>query len=481
MSFIERSTVRVEQQRPPALRRRRPLPFYLRHNLCLQIIAVLAFVAAVPLCLYVSRYADWDAEYCSWPPTHERDQDRDLRMLLYGDPQIRGNGPRGHDPDLRTKLDIFGNDHFLGTVYRTLAKQLKPTHIVVLGDLISSQWIDDAEFARRARRFRNRIFEHPLKGAKGAPPVFWNLSGNHDIGYAHEVTDDRARRFEEHYGKLNFAVYADGYRAIVFNAMSIDGDPDDSEYGQSRHTLETREFLKQQMETEFWGTTILFMHVPLHKEAGVCVDDPYFSYYDPDSRRLIREQNMLSPETSSWLLDGFFTDGGHGFVVNGHDHEGCLVNHIKLMNGWVAEPISKGKTTYRHSFSPEPDESVVEITVRSMMGQFGGNVGLLKGFYQENNDDVTKFTFSLCTFGPQHTWWAATITFYLALIAGILSFIVFPLLIINRPPLYTRSRRESSPLLASEISILQSFSAAANRIAKLPAAAETAGARGKLE
>lgn len=356
----------------------RRLPFYLRHNICLQLIAVFSFIATVPLCLYVSKYADWDSEYCAWPDNGILDISKDVRMLLFGDPQIRG-GAR----DLRTRLDIVGNDHFLGALYETLARPLRPTHVVVLGDLFSSQWIDDAEFASRVRRYESRIFG---RNSAGDVPVFWNLSGNHDIGYAHEVTDARVKRFEEWFGKLNFVVYSDGWRAIVFNAMSIDGDPEDMDYGQGKYTVLVREFLQKQMDIEYHGTTILFMHVPLHKERGVCVDAPYFTYYDPSTRKQIREQNMLSKETTTWLLDGFFSDNGHGFVVNGHDHEGCMVNHVKLMDGWTVEPITKGKSTYKHSFTPEPDGNVLEITVRSMMGQFGGNIGLLKGRYMENYD-----------------------------------------------------------------------------------------------
>ncbi|KAK9460596.1 uncharacterized protein V1516DRAFT_421232 [Lipomyces oligophaga] len=399
------------------------LPFYLTINPLLMALSGIITLITIPLFVKTNYFAYLDTR-CDWP--NEQHHPNDIRMLLHGDPQIRG-GSSFSSPI--TKLDIFGNDFFLGHLHKKLFHLLNPSHVVVLGDLFSSQWIDDEEFEHRQHRYRKRIFRQ-LYGNIDGPgphrPLIWNLSGNHDIGYAHEVTDERVERFEKYFGKLNFVYYGYKWRAIIFDSMSIDGSLDDLDFGQGLRTKAVRAFLEEQMAVDFQGTTILLTHVPFHKEQGACVDPPFFSYYDEGTNRLIREQNMISRETSQWILEGFF-GYGHGLIINGHDHEGCMVIHQKMEQQWEAQPLAKGETSYDYTFEPEDDSRVLEVTVRSMMGQYGGNSGLLYGSYSDNREDFSKFKFTLCVFGSQTKWWVATIMLTLSAITLMLSFLILPI------------------------------------------------------
>ncbi|KAK9469228.1 Metallo-dependent phosphatase-like protein [Lipomyces arxii] len=354
---------------------------------------IILFATAI-LGLYTYFYPSFDSEHCSW---QESEANSKFRALLFGDPQIRGAS--AFTNDLQSQLDIFGNDYFLGHIYKTLSRRLQPKNVIVLGDLFSSQWIDDDEFEVRANRYKNRIF----RNQKGI--AFYNLTGNHDIGYAHEITYIRGGRFEEFFGPLNFVVYDPKHdlRLIVFNSMAIDGLEDDEEAGE--FTRDTKTFLQHQMQVDFKGTTIVATHVPLHKEAGICIDEPHFTFYGDN---LIREQNMLSAETSQWILNGLFKSGS-GIIVNGHDHEGCLLRHVySTEQNWTVEPIQKGKGLYKYN---ENRDGVVEITIRSMMGEYGGNAGLL------SVSNAGSVAYSLCTFGPQHIWWATQVMLIISLIS----------------------------------------------------------------
>lgn len=82
-----------------------------------------------------------------------------MKLLAFGDPQIRGVDDSS---SLRTKLDLWGNDHYLSHIYNVLAPNLAPTHVAVMGDLISSQWISDDEFYERGVRFSERIFRQGI-------------------------------------------------------------------------------------------------------------------------------------------------------------------------------------------------------------------------------------------------------------------------------------------------------------------------------
>ncbi len=49
-----------------------------------------------------------------------------------------------------------------------------------------------------------------------------------------------------------------------------------------------------------------------------------------------------------------------------------------------------------------------EITVRSMMGEFGGNAGLLSLWFDDHAWEW-RFDFAVCALGQQHLWWAVHI------------------------------------------------------------------------
>ncbi|EEY23818.1 conserved hypothetical protein [Verticillium alfalfae VaMs.102] len=128
---------------------------------------------------------------------------------------------------LRKHIDLFGNDFYLAHIYRTVHWWTKPTHLTVLGDLLGSQWVKDDEFQRRAGRFWNRVFRgtervpdetavYPamdydlsaIMGNEGEEAVWQrrviNVVGNHDIGYAGDINEDRLHRFEKAFGKANY-------------------------------------------------------------------------------------------------------------------------------------------------------------------------------------------------------------------------------------------------------------------------------------
>ncbi|KAK9247440.1 Metallo-dependent phosphatase-like protein [Lipomyces tetrasporus] len=415
----------MRRRRPTTLSPSSKLADCLFTTFTVQLIALcLSIFVAVPLAVYTFYYPSFHPDLCSWPSP--RSSRRDLSLLLFGDPQIRG---ADKSSSLRTHLDLFGNDHYLGHIYSTLLPRLRPSYVIVLGDLFSSQWISDEEFEVRTRRYKNRLF--PSKFGVSPGPVFLNLSGNHDIGYAHDVTHSRVRRFEKHFGQLNFVVTGDDFRIIVFNSMSLDGSLNDNENGQAGFTTDVRQFLEDQMKVKFTGTTILATHVPLHKPPGICIDKPYFTYYGEKSKGLISEQNMLSEATSQWILDGFFGNGnaGNGVVINGHDHEGCLVRHkiVNEENSWSAVPIATGNRRYQYDYDNSAGSGVLEVTVRSMSGEYGGNAGLLSRTWNATAQDYT-FAFSICPFGVQHIWWATYVIGIISACALVIAFIGLPFL-----------------------------------------------------
>lgn len=359
---------------------------------------------------------------------------------------------------LRKKLDLLGNDFYLAHIFWLMRWWTAPTHVVVLGDLLGSQWITDGEFESRTRRFWDRVFKGAgrvpdevtgLGGGDGGERRWgdttqvlgedqsWSarlvtVAGNHDVGYAGDIDSHRIERFETAFGAANWVVRFQlpfdeardrgkvvgvlggvgstavvappALDVVVLNSMNLD-----SPAWQTELQAETHEFLDEMVRREkrSQDATVLLTHIPLFKEEGVCVDGPFFNYFPEEQGGGIKEQNHLSQEMSWKILDGLF-DAHGGIVVNGHDHEGCnVLHHRHALPATKDEDRTWKASRYRTSTNTTSDEyeKIREITVRSMMGSYGGNAGLLSAWF-DDEDKEWRFEYRTCVLGVQHIWWA---------------------------------------------------------------------------
>jgi hypothetical protein len=293
----------------------------------------------------------------------------------------------------RKRIDIWGNDYYLGHIVRTLRWWTEPSHVAVLGDLLGSQWIKDEEFKRRSRRYweivmrgMEKVPDNVMVGEGNEDEKKWggtvevlgsekswgtrviNIAGNHDIGYAGDIDERRVERFERTFGKVNwdivFTLPAElpndrvakieqdsletdsqeppALRLVILNSMNLDTPA----YVESLQR-ETYDFMNHVITTsrsvnDKTHATILLTHIPFVKEAGICVDSPLFTFFEGGSG--VKEQNMLSDYASKMILEGIFGlsssheaegngFGRRGIVINGHDHAGCDVLHYITQSG----------------------------------------------------------------------------------------------------------------------------------------------------
>jgi hypothetical protein len=352
----------------------------------------------------------------------------------------------------RKRLDLLGNDYYLAHIYRTVHWFTKPTHVAVLGDLLGSQWITDEEFERRGRRYWTRVFRHGrriedevtgstrreiLGGDKRWETRIINIAGNHDIGYAGDITVKRLERFERVFGKANWEIRFTAstglaavdqhpsqvnetpeLRIVVLNSLNLDTPALSHELQADTYKF-INDVIGASRPVEDRSTlTLLLTHLPLHKPAGICADSPYFEFYPEKAHEKgVKEQNHLSEYASKGILEGIFglsgnSDGpGRGFgrngvILTGHDHEGCDVYHFLSENGttisplWEARPWDESGTYQNKSV-----RGIREITLRSMMGEFGGNAGLFSAWFDYDIWEW-KTAYSTCPLGTQHKWWA---------------------------------------------------------------------------
>lgn len=386
----------------------------------------------------------------------------------------------------RKRLDLVGNDLYLAHIVRLMRWWTAPTHVSVLGDLLGSQWIDDDEFDRRADRFWGRMLggsgervpddialypsnEYDLSGyLVGTDPTtrnetndIWtrriiNVAGNHDIGYAGDITEERLARFERAFGKANYELRFElpidrlspdaqalafdettnpdsnllvpELRIVNINDMNLDTPAQSTDLQDQTYRF-INDVINTGAAVEFKGHfTLVLTHIPLYKPEGVCVDSPYFSFHDDDDT--LKEQNLLSEDASGGFLEGIFGmhgdrgapgggKGRQGLIMNGHDHEGCdtyhYINQSDAISGddrrWEKVRWSTAKDSGLLSQAKKDVDGlpgVREITVRSMMGDFGGNVGLLSAWFDEQSWEW-RYEYATCAIGRQHMWWVAHI------------------------------------------------------------------------
>ncbi|KAF9960503.1 hypothetical protein BGZ72_006728 [Mortierella alpina] len=352
-------------------------------------------------------------------------------MVVFADPQMEGDAKIAR-LGKRAIVDLAFNDAYMRHIYKAMTsaswsplgmlstafgpsvqkghrQPTAPTHISILGDLFSSQWIDDQEFDVRLSRYRS-IFVDPASRPQqqqesssiffrsqqqqqqaSALPVLINITGNHDIGYGYDISQSRLTRWEQAFGRSNFIQAVDipdpsreqseetpmqQLHLVVLNTMLLDGpSTDENLRAQTWQFVEDAARIKERNPSD---KIVLLTHIPFHKEQGICVDPPDIrTHWDST----IIEQTMLTPNTTTWILNHLKPD----FVLNGHDHYGCDVTHIRVVSDqapghpaeslWVAYDTASLPSQELAASEPA---SVREITQRSMMAEFGGYSGLFE-------------------------------------------------------------------------------------------------------
>ncbi|KAG9072157.1 hypothetical protein KI688_006381 [Linnemannia hyalina] len=321
------------------------------------------------------------------------------------------------------------------------------------------------EFDVRVARYRS-IFPDPSLSSSGSVartvgageestvPVMINITGNHDIGYGYDISQDRVERWEQVFGKSNFISSVDiptsgvvgsendtdsrrsqssrRLHLVVLNTMLLDGPSSDENLrGQTWQFLQEASSLKENNPQD---KIVLLTHIPFHKEQGICVDPPDIRVHWDNT---IIEQTMLTPNTTQWILNTLRPD----FVLNGHDHYGCDVVHTLHhdQDTWIASatdlslPVS-GSSQAEQQQQEEVKEQrqqtrrVREVTQRSMMAEFGGYSGLFEikipstssssSFDNSNNsnnnnnmsEDELEFHYTACGFFNDVQVWVVIIT-----------------------------------------------------------------------
>ncbi|GLA93741.1 hypothetical protein AtubIFM61612_001422 [Aspergillus tubingensis] len=288
-----------------------------------------------------------------------------------------------------------------------------------------------------------------------------NVVGNHDVGYAGDASPSRIERFERVFGRGDWdikftlpsseegkegeetvpTIHLINLNSLVLDTPALSPEVQSATYEYLNSLLEER---SPSVTSSPRGQTftLLLTHLPLHKKEGICTDAPFFAFHDDDDSKGdaagnprfyaggLKEQNHLSQYASAKaVLEGIFGMSGDdtvpgngwgrkGLILTGHDHTGCDVVHF--VNRTVAEVVGDDKNEddgdapgwewdalrYQHGITREGDlgvPAIREVTMRSMMGEYGGYAGLLSVWFTGTE---WKYEIQMCAAGVQHLWWA---------------------------------------------------------------------------
>ena len=278
-------------------------------------------------------------------------------FLLIADPQIEGTHKT--EKGWIDTMDLYLNDLSMSIVYKLAHYQYQPDFVIILGDLFSLQSTHPVEFEKRKNRYKKMF---PIYNEH-----FYNLSGNHDIGYGLDMRKWMVKRYEEGFGKTNFIVTTTQFELIFINSMALDGTFEPS------IANDTWRFIRGLPKKR--KTRLVFSHIPLSPQNRTkCESDLYRIEND-----LFHFQNYLTRNTSVKLLNILNPD----FVISGHNHDGCL-SQIYSKPEYIVEEFEDREIRGRIS------NSTYALTVRSIMGLFDGGFALLS--IKDNN-----FHYKECT------------------------------------------------------------------------------------
>jgi hypothetical protein len=249
-----------------------------------------------------------------------------------------------------------------------------------------------------------------------------NIVGNHDVGYAGDIDESRIERFEKAFGASNWDIWftlpdslrlnrtADAppltprenlskpptLRLVILNSMNLDTPAWSSELQTETYSFMNHIITSSLPVDDKTHATILLTHIPLEKEAGVCVDSPYFDFFEGGQG--LKEQNMLSDHASKIVLEGMFgmsankdAEGGgkgrRGIIINGHDHAGCDVVH------WIKQPGVDGRCDAAHVKREEaywPASTANDTMIATKMDIDGVDINLVAANDTKTDTDTDE-------------------------------------------------------------------------------------------
>jgi len=303
-------------------------------------------------------------------------------VLLVADPQLIDNHTYPGRNSMLLKLSQHTVDVYLKRNYNALVKNLKPDYIVFLGDYLDNgRSSTDDYFLGQWSRFQS-IFYNKFKSKYiQNQNLFWNLPGNHDIGFGDEVKLPLRERFTSKFGSPNLVHRINDVEFVFLDSLSYSSlDPAiNSDAVNFVNSISSKS-----------GPRILLSHVPLYRDESISCgplrENPknfkYVSGY--------QYQTFIDPDRTEELLTKLEPE----LIFSGDDHDYCEMYH------------------------DDPRKTKHEFTVKSISMAMGIKYPAVQLLSFSNGPDGFDYNSRLCYIQTPYVNIAAYVTF--AVISGLL-------------------------------------------------------------
>lgn len=253
----------------------------------------------------------------------QTDDARISRIAIVADPQLTDETSYASVRRGTAMLRFveYHSDVFMRKSFLELVRHVAPAAIVFAGDMFDgARYVSPDSYAASERRFE-WIFERP-DGLSSRTLPFFNLSGNHDVGWGPWNRDEQpayVRRFTARFGPLNAVHRIGGFDWVFVSACTATVPPSSD---PALH-IETLDFLDTVAERSHAVPRILMTHVPLYREYGTTCG-PLRVSKRPVMIGSGRDYiNVLPKHVSSMILQAVQPLA----VFSGDDHDQCYVRH----------------------------------------------------------------------------------------------------------------------------------------------------------
>jgi hypothetical protein len=215
----------------------------------------------------------------------------------------------------------YHSDVFMRKSFHELVRHVAPSAVVFAGDMFDgARYIPESAYTASERRF-DWVFERP-DGLTYRTLPFFNLSGNHDIGWGpwnRNAQPAYVERYSARFGGVNVVHRIGGFDWVFVSACTSTLPPS----SDPELHAETLEFLDRVAERPHDVPRILMTHVPLYRPYGTTCG-PLRVSKRPVTIGAGRDYISVLPQhVSEMILESVRPLA----VFSGDDHDQCYVRH----------------------------------------------------------------------------------------------------------------------------------------------------------
>lgn len=262
---------------------------------------------------------------CNWNRWEQWPKDaQPHHSVVIGDPQIIDDYSYPSLPKFIMNIETIIADNYLHRNYAIINRVLKQHSTLFVGDLLDGgrEWEDSVWFPE-VDRF------HRIYNRQPGNRLYWQVPGNHDVGFGTGIDYDVYRRFRTFFGEADNYVVLGNHSIVLLDTVSWE-DTENPEVSKSARAFIDALQSPDHPSKQF--PRIAITHVPLYRDPTM---QPCGPLRESTSKfpimRGVQYQTVIDHELSRQIVERIQPK----LILSGDDHDYCHVRHPIGKNGLV--------------------------------------------------------------------------------------------------------------------------------------------------